>query len=721
MFQLISEFVCNVVSIFGKSTLARRRRSSCARFSSEQLEARCLLSISAIVQSFSHKVDDVVAEAGEEDQSLSLFSIASGRDLGFAEVDGFVVVSELDNLGDYVSSLTVWSNADGNLSTGPNGCEEKLQKVPVSYGDAYVVFDSLPQTVVGREGRQRSHVSGRAMRHAPRFLITGNIREDPPGGQIVLDAEVRVSQIWSGMEVPQSAMEYRGDLLEVEVVPWEPATISIVQQSTGTSSVAVANQQDIVLLRFEATAAEADLFLAGVATTVIGDSSNGTNYSLWVDEDSDGNMDTALVGDVVAHGDHVVFSEIAGGGYMIPEGETISFEARTDVASSLTANSNIMLELAEFAVETFDDGASLSGEQWNGVGPEDSQIFVSTIQSEEWRFEQSGVLIVEPNSAQAPPQYYLAGERGNAVLVLDLTAVFEPITVTNIVVVDMAMSTSVERLQVFRATSVQPFATATRSVIDLPDLGGTNYQMVTLNDEFVIGAGQREVILFAPQIKSDEFGAVSGEEIQFSFNNSTGMVRARGLISGNDAEIISRFVTGTVGQVVLAKPASVKNVSTDPDGSAVPVDNHVEVFRGRITAAENVNYRNGQNDVDIETLVFEIDVSNVGIGTTSTLFTLSNAMNPIVTLSPSELRMVNENLLRLTFDGVSDAIMAGVDSGESETFSLGMRILGIQDSSQAASLQASLNLIDSVFSDGETDFFGFGLPYESVAGPRYQS
>ena len=86
----------------------------------------------------------------------------------------------------------------------------------------------------------------------------------------------------------------------------------------------------------------------------------------------------------------VTFSDLAGGGYVIPKEETVAFEVHGDVASSLVSN---QIQLAFGTVssspyieaEELDDGSNMSGISTNGTcNAVVCSIVVETVESVIW-------------------------------------------------------------------------------------------------------------------------------------------------------------------------------------------------------------------------------------------------------------------------------------------------------------------------------------------------
>ena len=82
-----------------------------------------------------------------------------------------------------------------------------------------------------------------------------------------------------------------GNFMEVAT-----AILSVTERSLGSSDTVVENAQDVTLMRFEATAGKAeDVFLTQITIKAdTGSLVDAGDYTLWVDSDDDGTVDTIL-------------------------------------------------------------------------------------------------------------------------------------------------------------------------------------------------------------------------------------------------------------------------------------------------------------------------------------------------------------------------------------------------------------------------------------------
>ncbi|PIQ76383.1 hypothetical protein COV83_03555, partial [Candidatus Peregrinibacteria bacterium CG11_big_fil_rev_8_21_14_0_20_49_14] len=236
------------------------------------------------------------------------------------------------------------------------------------------------------------------------------------------------------------------------------ATLTIAVKAIGTTDTAVENAKNITLFRFEARAGEAEdiLFTKAVLESKSGSLLNGQNYTLWVDTDGDGVVDTILEDGVASQSSQIPFSDLAGGGYVIPAEETVIFEVHADISSTLT-NGDLQVQFATGSSVTFleaeelDDGSNLSGLKINGSfhnSVTSADIIVTTTDSQRWILVNQGDLFVTKDSTPLTNRQLLGGSLGAAVLRLQFHAENEAIDVTDLQIYSSGSTvSSVDRLE----------------------------------------------------------------------------------------------------------------------------------------------------------------------------------------------------------------------------------------------------------------------------------
>lgn len=507
----------------------------------------------------------------------------------------------------------------------------------------------------------------------------------------------------------------------------------ISMKEIGTSNVATENQKNITLLRFEARAEGKGLLLTEArfekTSGYIGDIQN---YTLWVDTDNNGDVDTILESGVVGQYEQAHFNDLVGGGYALPVNQNVVFEVHGDVASSLVDDS-FQLSFADgtstpFAMEVLSDGANLHGVETNGncpawQGPCDQ--FLTTVDSTVWSFASQGSLFVTQDSTPLRSRQLLNGTLGEAILRLELHAEDEDADVTFIKFTpEGSIASSVDRLELYLEGQNTPFALATKGGCGTQGGGGA-FCAVMESQQLIVQNGSDLDVIVRPKMKSDNEGGVIGQIIQLSVNGDDA-VQARGVNSSNeyspnngdnsaDGEVFigtdtvgpNNQITGNKNVSVSSKITSITNANPDANGTSVPVG-ITPIGQFKITAAAHNNSKNGDNDVAIDGMIFNVNAANVVIDAAS--FTFYNKADVTKTVSCSAHYLTGEPFSSQNISGsfkvrCSDIDLSTVDGeideGTDQTFVLQADITNPQlNPSGASTLRVSLenfNQIDTTF------------------------
>ncbi len=518
------------------------------------------------------------------------------------------------------------------------------------------------------------------------------------------------------------------------------AKLVIAQKNIGSTNVAVKNQKNINLLRFEArnTTAQDILLTKFIFSALAGSLNNGQNYMLWVDTDKSGNVDTILQKAVSPIAGKITFSQITGGGYVVPAGQDVLFEAHSDVAPSLTNDSlQLQFSTADTYVEAespVNNGQALAGIRTNGVCPQSTcDTTVTTVSSMLWTLVSQGNLFVSQDTTPVRSRQSLGGALGDAILRLSFGAWYEDIDVTDIQFSQLNGTTtrSLDRLDLYKEGATTPFGTATiggcGSDITPPQTLCVKMQARQL----IIPQGSNVKVLVRPRMKDDVNGAVSGDPIQIFLastavaNNTTGegAVRARGDMSSNalianngnataDGEIFigrtapastNQQITGLPNVTVLSRISSISNANPDPNGSAVPVG-IADVGQFKFSAAAHGNSKNGLNKVVLNYLYFNVNAVNVVLdGATMKFYnkangTVTTACSPMLSNGTLLSGSITEDAFIVKCGGLtSTAVNTTIDQGTDQTFVLQMNITNPKESAISTSaLQVSLINFDSI-------------------------
>ncbi len=532
------------------------------------------------------------------------------------------------------------------------------------------------------------------------------------------------------------------------------ANMTVAVKSLNTRDTTVKNAKDVNLLRFEVRAGEAEdiLFTKSVFEAASGSLQNMKNYALWVDTDGDGDVDTILEDGVASQNNTVSFTDLAGGGFVVPAEDTILFEVHGDVASSLV-NNGFQMRFATGSSVTFieaeelDDGSNLSGLRVDGVlhgSATSADITVSTVPSTIWLLVNQGDLYVTQDSTPTRSRQLLGGALGEAVLRLQFHAENEDIDVTDLQLTNSgSTASSVDRLELYLDGATQPFALATVGGCGSDDVNTTGRTFCANMEsrQLVIAEGTDVDVIVKPRMKSDTSGGTAGQFIRLFVdhtdiaNESTGSgaVRARGdqssnNLSANDADGIAEgeifigrnTVTGSActGGVsgenclilggknvsVLSKITSIVNANPAPNNTGVPTG--VTPFgQFKFTAAAHNNSNNGVNKVTLSGVVFNVTATNINMDATQFFF-YNKADSTIRTQCADVRKSDGTSLIGTNASGsllvgceflLQSSVNTQVDNGQESTFVLEGNVLNSQVQASAAStLQAALQNFDSI-------------------------
>ncbi|ALM10480.1 MAG TPA: hypothetical protein DEB30_04710 [Candidatus Peribacter riflensis] len=538
----------------------------------------------------------------------------------------------------------------------------------------------------------------------------------------------------------------RGDIAGnvMEVID---ASLTVEVKAIAASDSAVENAKDLNLFRFEAKASSAEdlLFTKAVFEADVGTLNDANNYSLWVDTDGDRVVDTVLETGVANQSSQVTFSELAGGGYVLPKEQTVVFEVHGDIASSITGT-NLRISFDTGATVTYieseklADGTSLSGIKTNGVCSGSCDITVTTVKSTNYALRNQGDLFVSLDSQTIGARQLLGGTLGEPVLRIKMHAEFEDIDVTDLIINSSgSTAASVDSLEIWLEGATQAAAVSggcgsadvlNKNYTPYTSASGTTAFCFTLdNKQLVVPRGEDVKVLVRPRIKTDVNGASSGNFYAFFIDHTpasndstgTGSVRARGVASSNNltandgdasaegevfigrtsANATNVRVSGNYNETVLAKISTITNggaaTGTVPSGA----DREIGAFT--FTAATNGNTKDGTNQWVLSGAVFTVNGTNVNMATTG--FKIYNKATSQSTAMACQGYNTSGTALVGTASGVflvncaglsatTTTVNTAVDSGQAITLVL---LANVTNTNTAASsggssiLQVSLN------------------------------
>ncbi len=526
--------------------------------------------------------------------------------------------------------------------------------------------------------------------------------------------------------------------------------LNVAVKGSVATDTAVKNSKDVNLFRFEARAGEAQdiLFTKAVFKATSGSLFNGQNYSLWVDTDGDGKVDTAIEKGKSAQSSKISFDSLTGGGYVIPAEQATTFEVHADIASSLV-NGDLKIGFDSgstgfIEAEQVDNGSSLSGYTINGstscavVCSTSADFIVTTSNATvtDYILVSQGDLFVSKDTTPARAHQLLGGTLGDAVLRILMRAQNEDVDVTNLQVTSSGSTTSsVDRLELYKEGSATAFATATTSgcgsdqVLTVnPGAGNATVQTFCANmqsHQLVIPDGQRIAVLVRPRMKTDDAGAQSSTSplaffiTKTAVSNSTtgsGAVRARGLQSSNDlsanggdtsadGEIFigtdsattNSNIVGNNNNVVLSKLASIVNAGP-ADGTAVPSGAGKQIGAFRFTTMAASNLFNGPNKWTLSGVIFNITATNVDFD--SSAFKIYNTKDTSSRVACTTVGATGSSgalVVRCDNLAVSgSAISTAINPNDSATFVLEGSITNPNTGTNQSTLQVSLQNFNTI-------------------------
>lgn len=520
------------------------------------------------------------------------------------------------------------------------------------------------------------------------------------------------------------------------------ATLTVVGKTLSSTETAVKNSKNVNLFRFEARSGEAEDILVTkfIFESAAGSLQNASNYTLWADDDGDGDVDTIIETGVASQSDQVSFNSLAGGGFIVPAEETVVFEVHGDLASNFV-NSSLQIRFdtgstAYIEAEELDDGSALSGIKTNTTCSSTCDIEVTTAFSTLFSLVNQGDLFVTKDSSPVRSRQLLGGTLTEEILRLQFHAENEPVDVTDIQITSSGSTAgSVDRLELYKDGASSPFALATiggcgsDAKISTNENGGGTVQTFCANMEsqqFVVPEGTDVDVLVRPRMKTDQQGATSNQIIALYLGSGTSasnkIIQARGAESSNDLTIsdsdasaegeiflgrasagLNAYIVGSPNVTVLSKITSITNGSSDPNGTAVPEGPNRAIGKFKITAAANSNSKDGLNDVVLSGVVFNITATNMTI--TDGTMKLYNEADSTVTATCDEYNPNNGAAISSLGSGSYvvecralevGAINTEVDQNTTSTFVLQANIASTQIGGNTSTLQVSLTNFESM-------------------------
>ncbi|MFA6523522.1 MAG: hypothetical protein WCS85_04105 [Candidatus Peribacteraceae bacterium] len=467
--------------------------------------------------------------------------------------------------------------------------------------------------------------------------------------------------------------------------------------SSVTTMTVVANQKSVSIETLELRASEAGSLLVTQLTVRAAEGSlaNGYNYTLWVDTDNNGMVDTIIAsGEAVDGFGNVCFDTITNGGFVVGKEQTAKFVVCTDVAANFTVTT-LRSEFQSMEVERTSNGSSVG---WS----------VTMARQPLVKFARNGSLYVT-KAETLPSHQVLLGALSDPVLSLTLRATDEASDVTKLAFdVPTSQARSIDRLELYMLGSATPFAYATQNNTgsDYVPAGMDRFTARMQSQQCVVPKNDELHILVRARMKSDYAGGMSGDTFTVSVDADPrmngaigyGAVQVRGADSsntylGNDGDTVAKgevfigtsfaaanvAITGSPNTTVGAKIDSIVNANPDANGTSVSAGAH-EFGAFKFTAATNTNATNGLDKVGIDGLIFTVTSTNVAMDVNG--FRLYNKANSSVVVSSYSLwsmdgvhQYVGDSTISGSFLVKFDSLLASavdvlIESGTDATFVL---------------------------------------------------
>ncbi len=486
-------------------------------------------------------------------------------------------------------------------------------------------------------------------------------------------------------------------------------SLTMTDENVGFSDTVVSNQKNVTLTRFTLTAgADSDVFLSSLKFTGFNGwkLANAQNYTLWFDTDGDLVTDSIQQQHISADQFNVVtFKNV----FTVPRNKTVVVEVTADIASSPIDSNLGIVPLPDPITAETQDGSPLSGVSFNNsCSVALCQIAIHTTTPNQYTIAKQGDLFVS-RDLQPRSRQLLGGALGDEILRLQFRANNEDIDVTTLRFNSSgSLSTSIDRLELYKLGDVTPFAVATSGACGA--LGGSFCAQMQ-GQQLVVPEGQVKIVTVRPRLKSDVNGAVSNEFIRIMIHPQVpSAITARGVFSssdlisndndgvpegevfiGTDIAELNKVMVGSSNYTVLSKIVSIENANPDADGTNIPTG-IAPAGQFRFTTAANTNSANGLNRVTITDVIFRVTAPNVQFNANG--FKVFNRADATAKTSCSVLDYVpgSSSFLVACWDIASGGVDTRINSGNSLSLALQVDVTNPKVSNfQQSALQVSID------------------------------
>ncbi len=591
----------------------------------------------------------------------------------------------------------------------------------------------------------RIHICGEATHTLSSNNLIGNTVGCTMGGFFASSVTSYQMKI-TGVSTNDRIGDYRpGGTITGNFQEIKTAGLTVTGKAMATADTTVKNAKNVTLLRFEARASEAsDLLITDLIFESVTSSSLivGSNYAVWVDTNDDGVVDTILQKGVAAQSSQVSFDKMTGGGYVIAKQKSVVFEIHADIAASFnSSDTQLRIQFDTGATfiqaEQVNDGTSLSGIGVKDIGASTydvgsiaSDIQVTMQNATLYTLRSQGDLFVIKSTTPVRSKQLAAGTLADEILRLQFHAEYEDIDVTDLVFTGSGgaaslLATNVDRLELYKVGATTPFAIANVAGCGSDAVASNSMCASMENQEFIVTKGSNMNVSVRPRMRTDVDGAVTSTDIILDLDptasTSTGSVRARGLLSSNTlnnndgnstpagevfiglaaaATSANVKIAGGFNEVVLSKVTSITNADPSANGTAIPTGAGRQIAQFKFATAALNNTKNGTNKWTLSGVIFNVNATNVMLGTagtdqtsTSSEFKLYNKFDPTVksTCVANKVTASGSNLTVRCASLTSSSVNTEIEPGSEIIFVLEANVSNAKISNSSTStLQVSL-------------------------------
>lgn len=514
-----------------------------------------------------------------------------------------------------------------------------------------------------------------------------------------------------------------------------------VEQQPISNTAQASGSKDVTLLAFAAIAGRQDVYITTLKfKSLAGSLDFAENYRLLIDRDGDGAVET-LYGRSKPSGETLSFGDL---NILVKDGAYTRVELIADIDTTLTGG-NITVAFDTTQSDFVEGVDKIDGEDVSGIKLNDGQcliddicwITVLTDSSQNVSIRTQGNLYVTQSSTIGSRQV-VASKTTPSLLLLKFRAESEDILVKKLAV--EGVPSTVEHLEFLIAGTSTPFATG-RGINCSSIVSGR----FCTDNEFTIPNNGEKLIIVRAVLKSDEFGAVSGQSFGLSLSSSASSnvaVEAQGgqsgqqllqndgngsaegeVFIGTESAASNSGITGPTHTILFAKIADITNSSLDADNSVI-LAGGMTFAQFAFRATDHTNTSSGPNPATISKLVFTVSAVNMEFDAGS--FYLYNTENSGVISSCSASGVTGT--ITVTCDNLdSSSVNTAISPNDTIDLALHGSVTDSQLSSGVSILQASLQNLSNpgitgtiMWSDDETSIGWVDIGKTSVKSTSYR-